>query len=375
MSSASLTDRLKHEARRLGFELAGACPAVAPPGIDRFRRWLDSEYAGEMHYLSDRAEAYQHPRHVLEGVRSILMLGVNYATVEPAATRVGQGRVSRYAWGDDYHEIIHGRLRELIKLHRRLCPEASVRGVVDTAPLLEREFARLAGLGWIGKNALLVNKTFGSWLFLAALLTSEELEHDEPLERDYCGSCRKCLDACPTGALVDAYQLDARKCISYLTIELRGDVPAPLRKATDDWLFGCDLCQEVCPWNRRVTATDEEAFKPGSEMNPVELADLFALDDETFRQRFRQTSFWRARRRGLLRNAALVLGNQPHEASLAGLIRGLNDFEPLVRSASAWALGQYGDQAAQQALRERAAVESDPQVKREIDAALRSEFG
>jgi epoxyqueuosine reductase len=362
---------LKQEARRLGFDLAGACPAVRPPGIERFRRWLAAGYAGQMDYLADRAEAYEHPRHILEGVRSILMLAVNYRTAEPVAPRPGQGRVARYAWGRDYHELIHERLRSLAEFHRRLTPQAAVRGVVDTAPLLEREFAQLAGLGWIGKNTSLLNPQLGSWLLLAALLTSEPLDHDEPFADDYCGSCRACLDACPTGALTDAHQLDARKCLSYLTIELRGSVPLPLRAGRADWLFGCDVCQEVCPWNRRTPVSAEAAFRPTPEKNPVELAGLFALDDAAFRSRFRHTPLWRPRRPGLLRNAAIVLGNQPDEAALAALVLGLNDVEPVVRAASAWALGRHANPAAQKALDERLAVESEAEVRGEIEAALR----
>jgi len=310
MTPSDLTAALKQEARRLGFRLAGVCRAAAPPGIERFRRWLADGFAGEMHYLAERAAAYEHPRHVLDGVGSILMLGMSYRTAEPAEAHPGQGRVSRYAWGTDYHDLIHSRLERLAELHRRLVPGAAVRGVVDTAPLLEREFAQLAGLGWIGKNTLLLNRQHGSWLFLAALLSSEALVADEPIRRGYCGKCRRCLDACPTGALVAPYRLDARRCISYLTIELRGDVPEEFRPAIGDRLFGCDACQEVCPFNRRAPCTVEPALRPGEGMNPTDLPPLFELDDETFRRRFRHTPLWRAKRRGILRNAAIVLGNQ-----------------------------------------------------------------
>jgi epoxyqueuosine reductase len=371
MASTSLTDALKEEARRLGFDLAGACPACAPPRIEPFRRWLAAGFAGRMRYLGDRAEAYEHPRHVLGGVRSILMLAMNYRTVEPAAARGAQGRVSRYAWGKDYHDLIHARLERLAKFHRRLRPMALVRGVVDTAPLLERDFAQLAGLGWIGKNTLLVNKQLGSWLFLAALLTSEELDHDQPFDVDHCGSCRACLDACPTGALVEARLLDARRCISYLTIELRESVPAELRPLQRDWVFGCDVCQEVCPWNRSVPSTSEESLHPAPGMNPIDLPALLALHDAAFRRRFRRTPLWRARRRGLLRSTAIALGNRPEGAALAALVRGLGDAEPEVRAACAWALGRQGAPAAQRALRDRLPIEPHPEVHREIEGAIR----
>jgi epoxyqueuosine reductase len=368
--ATTLTDTLKQEAQGLGFDLVGACPAAPPPRLEQFRLWLEAGYAGEMRYLADRAEAYEHPRHVLDGVRSILMLATCYQTQSPAIPTAGQGRVSRYAWGEDYHDLIHERLGQLIDVHRRLAPQASVRGVVDTAPLLEREFAQLAGLGWIGKNTLLLNKRLGSWFFLAALLSSEELVYDEPLVGGHCGTCRACLDACPTGALVAPYQLDARRCISYLTIELKDQIPAELRVAQGDWIFGCDICQEVCPWNRRAPKTEREAFEPRAGSNPIDLVELFSLDDDAFRRHFRHTPLWRPRRRGLLRNAAIALGNRPTDAAVDALTSGLNDAEPLVRAACAWALGRYDLAKAKAALRDRLAREADRQVLAEIAAAL-----
>lgn len=341
LSRSELTAVLKERADQLGFVLAGACPAITPMGLSRFHEWLDRGYAGEMRYLSDRAAAYEHPRHVLDGVRSILMLALPYWIAEPQERGPGQGRVSRYAWGQDYHELIWRRLDELADFLKQQSPGCRVRGVVDTAPLLEREFAQLAGLGWIGKNTLLLNKQLGSWFFLAALLTDVELEYDAPHETDHCGTCRACLDACPTDAFVDAYVLDARKCISYLTIELRGSMPAELREGVGDWLFGCDVCQDVCPWNHKSPPSDEPALQPAEGMNPIELSALFDLDEAAFRERFRHTPLWRAKRRGLLRNAAIVLGNRPHEAAMPALIKGLNDSEPLVREACAWALRRY----------------------------------
>jgi epoxyqueuosine reductase len=372
LSPAALTAALKEEAQRLGFTLVGATPAATPPRLGRFHEWLARGYAGQMHYMSARADAYRHPRHVLAEVRSILMLGTNYRTVEPAAAGLGQGRVSRYAWGADYHELIRRRLHRLADFHRRLVPQGRVRGVVDTAPLLEREFGQLAGLGWIGKNTLLVNRQLGSWFFLAALLTSEELEHDEPAGGDRCGACCACLDACPTGALVEPYWLDARKCLSYLTIELHGCGPPELRGPQGDRLFGCDACQEACPFNRRTPSTAEPAFQPRPGMNPVELAELFTLDEAAFRSRFHGTPLWRPKRRGILRNAAVALGNRPVPAALPALLRGLQDGEPVVRTACAWALGRYSNDQAKQALRERLAVEPDPAVRAEIESALYS---
>jgi len=376
MTPSELTSCLKAEALRVGFCLAGACVAAAPPGYDRFGQWLADGYAGDMHYLGDRREAYSHPRHVLESVQSLLVLAADYRTVAPTETSPTEGRISRYAWSLDYHDTLRSRLHDLADLHRELTPGVSVRGVVDTAPLLEREFAVLAGLGWIGKNTLLLTRERGSWLFLAALLTSAELEPDRPTATGHCGTCRACLDACPTGALVAPYVLDARRCISYLTIEKRGPIEPDLRTATGQWLFGCDICQDVCPWNVRLDRRTPDDWRPEREFEPlegatsVELTELFSWDDDAFRKRFRKTPLWRAKRRGLLRNAAMVLGNQCAVEAVSALIGGLADDEPLVRVASAWALGRIGTDRAVRALGDRLACEADSEVADEIRHAL-----
>jgi epoxyqueuosine reductase len=368
-----LTARLKAEAVRLGFSLSGVAPAVTPRGMARFDEWLAAGFGGEMHYLADRREAYEHPSHVLDGVRSIVMLAMEYRSADPIAPRPGEGRVSRYAWGaTDYHELIRDRLHQLADALRGWAPAAQVRGVVDTAPLLEREFAQLAGIGWIGKHTLVLNRDRGSWFFLAALLTDLELAYDQPHETDHCGTCRACLDACPTDAFPQPYVLDASRCISYLTIELKESMPAELRSGVGDWLFGCDVCQEVCPWNSHAELKPQELFEPLPGNNPIDLIQLFDLDDAAFRARFRHTPLWRPKRRGILRNAAIVLGNRPTPAALPALVRGLNDEEALVRGASAWALGRYDDPAASTALTARREMEADADVLSEIDAALAS---
>lgn len=366
----AISEAIKSSARELGFDRAGICAAVESAGLSNFAQWLAAGYDGQMRYLADRREAYAHPRHVLDGVRSIVMLAMDYSTVEAKPADAGQGRIARYAWGTDYHDVIHDRLRRLASSVQQLLPDASVRGVVDTAPLFERELAQLAGLGWVGKNTLLLNKQAGSYFFLAALLTSAELAYDQPHEADHCGTCRACLDACPTDAFVAPYVLDSRRCISYLTIELRSLPPPELRPLQGDWLFGCDVCQEVCPWNHHAPVTDETEFAPRPGANPLDLVELFQLDEQAFRTRFRDTPLWRPKRRGLLRNAAIVLGNQRPPGAIDALARGLGDPEPLVRAACAWALGRYASAETERLLRERLAIEENADVREEIEAAL-----
>jgi epoxyqueuosine reductase len=345
-SPEPLEARLKRRAAELGFALSGIAPAAPADGFERLREWLARGFAGEMGYLHRHAEARRHPASVLPEVRSVVMVGMEYAggsrqaaggspeepsSVPPAACRLPPAaRVARYARGPDYHDVIRDRLKRLLAWLREQAPGCRGRGVVDTAPLLERDFARRAGLGWVGKNTMLINKRRGSYFFLGALLTDLELTPDPPHTGSHCGTCTACLDACPTQAFAGPGWLDARRCISYLTIELRGSVPEDLRPGVGDWLFGCDICQQVCPWNRR----DETAPEA---VDPVE---LLGLSEEGFRDRFGGTALTRAGRAGLLRNAALVLGNVGDGRSLPALERAAEDPEPLVREAAVWAIEQ-----------------------------------
>jgi epoxyqueuosine reductase len=371
MDAREITELFKWRAAELGFAHCGICAPATPTRLAELDKWLAAGFAGQMHYIADRRDAYADPNRVLEGVKSIVMLGMQYSTAEPKTPTSTQGRVARYAWGNaDYHDLIRDKLHNLADYLRELMPNALTRGVVDTAPLLEREFAQLAGLGWVGKNTLLLSKHAGSYFFLAALLTDVELEIDTAHLADHCGTCTACLDACPTQAFPQAYVLDATRCISYLTIELQDTIPAELRSGMGDWVFGCDVCQEVCPWNRSAPPAIEENFSPHPDFDPLELLELFELDDDAFRRRFRHTPLWRSHRRGLLRNAAIVLGNGRDPQAIPALTLGLNDDEPLVRGAAAWALGEFQLAEADQWLQKRLTEESDPQVIAEIQVAL-----
>jgi epoxyqueuosine reductase len=337
----SLEARIKEQARDLGFDLVGIAPAAPADGFDRLRDWLARGFAGEMAYMHRHAEARRHPASVLAEVKSVVMVAMNH---KPAATsaelggRKAAGKVARYALGRDYHDVLRERLQELLRRIQAEAPGCNGRGVVDTAPLLERDFARRAGLGWFGKNTMLLNKRLGSYFFLGALLLDQELAPDLPMTAAHCGTCSACLEACPTGAFAGPFQLDSRRCISYLTIELRGPVPDDLREGLGGWVFGCDVCQEVCPWNRKAPAATEPAFQPRADLEPVDLLELLSLSEEDFRRRFRGTALLRTRRSGLLRNAALVLGNQGDARALPALRRALADPEPLVRQAAQWAI-------------------------------------
>jgi epoxyqueuosine reductase len=362
---------LKAAALSLGFDLVGIAPAVTPVGFARLQGWLAEGFAGEMQYLPRRETAYEHPQHVLPGVRSVVMVAVNYKTVDPPACGPNAGRVARYAWGaGDYHDSLKERLQRLADwLHARESG-CRTRCAVDTAPLLERDFAQLAGLGWFGKNTLLMHKRAGSFLLLGALLTNVELEPDEPHHTSHCGTCTRCLDVCPTAAFPAPYVLDARKCISYLTIELKGPIPSELRSGVGEWLFGCDLCQDVCPWNRKSPRSDDPAFQPQADLAPADALALLRMTAAEFRVRFRDSPLSRPGWTGLRRNAAIVLGNRGDEAALPALIAALDDAEPVVRGAVAWALGRLRAATALAALRARRDVEDNPDVLAEIDAAL-----
>jgi epoxyqueuosine reductase len=345
-----LENRIKEQAHVLGFELAGIAPATPADGFDRLADWLDRGFAGEMAYMHRHREACRHPAAVLPEVRSVVMVAMNYCpregergkedpgAIPPLPSPFPPGKVARYAAGADYHDVLRARLNQLLALIQGEVPGCRGRGVVDTAPLLERDFARRAGLGWFGKNTMLLNKRLGSYFFLGALLLNLELRPDPPHSTSHCGTCTACLDACPTHAFAGSGVLDARRCISYLTIELRGPMPEELRPQVSNWVFGCDICQEVCPWNRKAPPSPEPAFQPRADLEAINLIELLGLSEKEFRERFRGTALTRARRRGLLRNAAIALGNSGDPKALPALRRALDDAEPLIRDAAAWAI-------------------------------------
>lgn len=302
---SSLTSSgIRSLARQCGFELAGVAPATPVRDLEHYRQWAAAGMAGEMRYLADRrAQVREDPRAILPSARSVISVGKLYNTPHPPA-----GPISRYAWGDDYHDVLRAGLERLAALLRERLGDFESRICVDTAPLLERAYAREAGLGWTGKNTCLINQTAGSWFFLGELLVEFAVAPDAP-PADRCGTCTRCLDACPTQALTP-YQLDARRCIAYLTIELRGPLAEEQRTWMGGHVFGCDICQDVCPWNRRAPVTGDPAFAPRSASPPVDdLAGLAALSEDAFRERFRRSPVRRAKYPGFLRNLAAAMGH------------------------------------------------------------------
>jgi epoxyqueuosine reductase len=370
--SAKLSQQVKSEAQRLGFELVGFSPVKAPAHEESFAQWLRRGFAGEMDYMKRTEPLRRDPRTLVPWAVSVVSVGMNYFTPVTAsqASQGPQGRISRYAWGEDYHDIIKGRLEALLDRIREFSG-ATVQGrvFVDTGPVLERDFAGIAGLGWIGKNTQLISPRKGSWFFLGELFIDLPLDYDRPM-RDRCGKCELCLQACPTRAFIGPYILDARRCISYLTIELKGWMPRHLRPLVGHHVFGCDICQEVCPYNVKAKPTAEEAYLPRRGLYAPALIPLLSLDEETFRRRFRGSPILRAKRRGFLRNIAVALGNLGSPEALPALIRALDDGEALVRGHAAWALGRIGSHEAIDALKRRLSIEADVEAKSEIADAL-----
>ena len=339
------SDRIISRALELGFDVAGVAPAYPSQTLPAYRDWLARGYHGQMGYMArpDRVSRRENPAEILSGVRSIICVGLNYysGTVPPAlAQDPSRGVVSRFAWGVDYHDLMETRLKQLASFFvEEVGNRVGYRCYVDTGPVLERAYAVEAGLGFFGKNACLISPGLGSWLFLGEILVDVELVPARERARGGCGTCRRCLDACPTGALVAPHVVDARRCISYLTLELKGPIPPELRPLLANRIFGCDVCQDVCPWQRFARLTSERGFRASREddMAP-HLLDLIGMSPEGFAERYAGRPISRAGRRGLLRNVAVALGNWSHPRAVDPLTAALDDPEPLVREHASWAL-------------------------------------
>jgi len=342
-TSPELTQRIKAQALALGFDLAGIAPAQESPELAFFEPWLEAGYAGEMHYLGRSRERRRDLQQVVAGAQSVVVCGLNYDIDSPYSTAqadANRGWVARYAWGTDYHQVMLDKLTQLQTFVATLVPPTVASKVyVDTGPVVERVYAKYAGLGWFGKNTCLLNTRLGSWLLLGELILPIPLEYDHPA-LDHCGTCTRCLDACPTQALLEPYVLDARRCISYLTIELKGAIPEELRPQMGHHIFGCDICQDVCPWNRkRYFTTDPDMQPRPAQVQPL-LEDLVHMTREDFKRRFRGTALERTKRRGLLRNVCVAMGNSGNAACIPLLESLLDDEEELVREHATWALAR-----------------------------------
>lgn len=352
----SLRQQIEERCRQLGFSLFGVTAAQASPGFDRLKQWIELGYSGTMDYIPRRLEAYRHPDFVLAGCKSAIMLGLPYtpsphtkpskqaalsarsesieAPKEPIENSP-EVKIGSYACGAvDYHDLIRDLLNAICGTLVELVPGSSNRGVVDTAPLMERDFAQLAGLGWIGKNTLLLNRQAGSYFFLAAILTDIELVADEPFPADHCGSCTACLDACPTSAFEGPHLLNASRCISYLTIEHRGKIEAELSEKMGDWLFGCDVCQMVCPWNRKSDPVVLVPLQHTQRQEKTSLTHWLTMDETNFRTLYRKTPFWRTKLEGMQRNAMIVAANQERQDLVPLIKTFLDDKNPTLASTA-----------------------------------------
>ncbi len=306
-----LAAEIKHAARELGFDLTGVASAEPSRYRDYFRHWLDDGQAGTMEYLARRFEERTDPAVYLPGAQSVLCVAINYHVplqAAPESQQAFQARIARYALGDDYHEILKDRLHALADRIRQLAPDARTRACVDTAPVMEKELAARAGLGWFGKNGCVINPRIGSWLLLGEIVTTLDLPPDEPAI-DRCGTCRRCIDACPTHAIAEPYRLDASRCVSYLTIELREPIPPEFHQAMGSWVYGCDVCQDVCPWNRRAPASGDAHFQPRFPTGALDVRELMSWDEAEYRRRLKGSAIKRVKLPVLQRNAQIVAEN------------------------------------------------------------------
>ena len=357
-------------AESLGFDGFG----VASPQLDlageRFGKWLDAGYDGEMSYIGRGEKKRKNPDLVLEGVKSILCFSTNYYTVEKDMSYVEHrdtADISVYALNKDYHDTITPRLRQMEEKIQQEFEGCRTRIYVDTGPILEKPLAQQAGLGWIGKHTNLLTQGRGSWYFLSEILTDVDLPPSQPAD-DHCGTCRSCIDICPTDAIIAPYVLDSKRCISYLTIELKGVIPVEFRKAIGNRIYGCDDCQIVCPWNSYAVRTDEPGFQ--KKQDTLKLIELIQINQEMFSRRFKGSPIKRIKRRGLLRNVAVALGNSGNTQAIPILLKVLDDEEPLIRAHVVWALGELAGPEVLPAIREKLNNESEKIVLAELERVV-----
>ena len=368
-----LSFKVKALAKSLGFDIVGITSADGferdeAAALDRVRQGLMDGLAW---YTEDRVRKANRPMELLEGAKSVVSLAMsyNYGEAEPRGEGP-HGRIARYAWGDDYHNVMKRRLWEFTGRLPRIAGRAvKTRIFVDDGPMNDRAAAERAGVGWFGKNTNILTPSHGSWVLLGQVVTDLDLAVDDPLKKN-CGECVRCIDDCPTGAIVAPYVIDNSRCISYLTIELRGSIPRELRPLVGDWVFGCDICQDVCPVNRKAERGTEPSFQKRHDFDAPALIPLLALDDDGFRERFRGSPVRRAKRVGLQRNACVALGNIGDPAAVPALSNALRSGEPLVREHAAWALGVIGGSEAKAALADALQTESDAQVAAEIEMSI-----
>ena len=367
--TATLKDMVLREARELGFDdVRVTLPDATAAAGGRFAAFLDAGRHGDMAWLATNADRRRSPTRLWPEVRSIVMLGMSYAPeTNPldALDHPERGAISVYAQGKDYHDILKGKLKQLAS-HLATSSGADVKVFVDTAPVMEKPLAAAAGLGWQGKNTMLVSREHGSWLFLGAIFTTAELPPDTP-EDDHCGSCRRCIDVCPTAAFPAPYQLDARRCLAYLSIEHKGHIPAEFRRAMGNRVFGCDDCLAVCPWNKFAAAAREARFHARAETDNPPLAELLELDDAAFRARFAGTPVKRTGRDRFLRNVLIAAGNSGDESLLPRIEALLGDNSPLVRAMAVWAMRQLTGDGVGEGVRHR-------HLAREGDSDVRAEW-
>ena len=371
MDLQRIARRIKEKGNELGLGAVGIASIAPSEHAAHLDDWLRRGFAGEMRYIARTAGQRVDPRSRFPWVRSAVVAAVPYLPYRgDRQAQAGLVRhVARYAAGQHYHRVLGERLAALARFIEDEAPGARALEYVDTGAFLERELAARAGLGWFGKHTNLIGPEGDSWLLLGEILTDLDLPPDDPVA-DRCGSCTACIDACPTGAIPAPFVVDSTRCISYLTIELRDQIPASQRAGMGDWVFGCDICQEVCPWNRKTEPVQDDAFSPGPHLENRTLADLVRLDEASFATEFRPAALERPRRRGLVRNALIVAANTGDEEALAAAEEKLSDPDPVVRGTAAWAIGRAGSGRGRRALERARERETDPAVREEIDAAL-----